>query len=165
LDLAKTEANLQPIELNLLVDILSNDRKMLIANRGLNLEVELDEKIPLVMADPKLIEQVFANLLTNAINYTQSGGSILLRTGTIESEGQTWVTASVIDTGLGISEEDHIHLFERFYRGQAGRESGTPGTGLGLAISKEIMNLHNGSIQVESHPGQGSAFTVFLPIL
>jgi signal transduction histidine kinase len=165
LDLAKTEANLQPVELNALIDILSNDRKMLISNRGLNLEVELDEKIPLVMADPKLIEQVFANLLTNAINYTQPGGSILLRTGKTESEGQTWVTASVIDTGLCISEEDQAHLFERFYRGQAARDSGTPGTGLGLAISKEITNLHNGWIKVESQPGRGSTFTVFLPIL
>jgi signal transduction histidine kinase len=71
---------------------------------------------------------------------------------------------SVSDTGPGISKADRAHLFERFYRGEAGRESGAPGTGLGLAICKEIMDLHNGRISVQSEIGQGSTFTIWLTI-
>jgi len=104
------------------------------------------------------------NLLTNAVNYTPMDGEIYLRTAMAEAEGQGWVTASVADSGPGISKAERTHLFERFYRGQAGRASDTPGTGLGLAICQEIMQLHDGRITLESEVGQGSTFTVWLHI-
>jgi signal transduction histidine kinase len=102
------------------------------------------------------------SLLTNAIHYTPTGGTVTLRTGTAEAEGRRWVTVSVSDTGAGISEEERTHLFERFYRGQAGRSSGAPGTGLGLAICKEIIDRYEGRITLKSQVGQGSVFTVWL---
>jgi signal transduction histidine kinase len=76
-----------------------------------------------------------------------------------------WAGFRVSDTGPGISAEDQSHLFERFYRGQAGRESGAPGTGLGLAIAQEIVTRHYGRIEVKSAgvPGKGATFTVWLP--
>jgi signal transduction histidine kinase len=74
-----------------------------------------------------------------------------------------WVTFSVGDSGPGISFEDVRHIFERFYRGRAGRDSRAPGTGLGLAICDEIVQRLNGKIVVDSQPEQGSTFTVWLP--
>jgi signal transduction histidine kinase len=69
----------------------------------------------------------------------------------------------VSDTGPGISPEEQARLFERFFRGEAGRKSNAPGTGLGLAICQEIVQRHNGRITIESAVGQGSTFTVWLP--
>lgn len=162
LDLGKAQANLQPTDLNLLVSTLISDREALVADRGLSLDVELAEALPVALADPKLIEQVLTNLLTNAVNYTPVGGQITLCTAVGESDGQKWVTATVSDTGPGISQEERGHLFERFYRGSAGRASSAPGTGLGLAICKEILDLHGGRITLQSKVGRGSRFTLWL---
>jgi signal transduction histidine kinase len=75
-----------------------------------------------------------------------------------------WVTFSVSDSGPGISAEEQARLFERFSRGEAARLTRTPGTGLGLAICKELVERHGGKITVESEVGQGSTFTVWLPV-
>ena len=85
-----------------------------------------------------------------------------LSTATRHQDDEPWITVSVIDTGPGISAQDLPHLFERFYRGEVGRRSGTPGTGLGLAICHDIALKLNGHITVDSQPGQGAAFTVWL---
>jgi PAS domain S-box-containing protein len=162
LELGKMQTNLRPTDLNLLVRTLAADRAALIADRGLALDVKTHTDLPLVLADAKLIEQVITNLLTNAINYTPAGGAITLCTSTAQVGGQVWGTVSVSDTGPGISAEDYTRLFERFFRGQAGRASDAPGTGLGLAICKEIVDRHAGQITVESQVGKGSTFAVWL---
>lgn len=100
--------------------------------------------------------------MTNAINYTESGG-ITIVCQEAEAEGERWTTISVSDTGPGISPDEQEHLFERFYRGAAAREHGIQGSGLGLALSDEIIRRHNGRLTVESRVGQGSTFTVWLP--
>lgn len=86
----------------------------------------------------------------------------MLSTATRQQDDQDWITVTVADTGPGISTQDMPHLFERFYRGEAGRRSGTPGTGLGLAICHDIALRLNGRITVDSQPGRGAAFTVWL---
>jgi PAS domain S-box-containing protein len=164
LDLGKTQANLRPVDLNLLMTTLVTDRLALVSDRGLSLDVDEDAELPRVLADPKLIEQVLTNLLTNAVNYTPVGGTITLRTRRTNAEGRQWVTASVVDTGPGISDDEKGRLFERFYRGEAGRASSAPGTGLGLAICKEIMDLHGGRITLESELGRGSIFSLWLDV-
>ncbi len=78
-------------------------------------------------------------------------------------DGDEWVKLSVSDTGVGIFPEEKAHLFDRFFRGSASRQMKNPGTGLGLAISYEIVNRHQGRIDVESTPGEGSTFAVWLP--
>ena len=107
--------------------------------------------------------QVFVNLAANAINYTPAEGTIRLNASTVERDGRSWAVASVSDTGVGISEEDRAHIFDRFYRGQA-EQFHTGGTGLGLSIVQEIVKQHTGQILVESQTGQGSRFTVWLPM-
>jgi signal transduction histidine kinase len=164
LDLGKTQVHLGPTDLGLLVSTLAADREALVVARGLCLDVEFAEELLPVRGDDKLIEQVLNNLLTNAVNYTPSGGTITLSTALVEAEGRMWATVSVTDTGPGISEEEQTRLFERFYRGEAGQASDAPGTGLGLAICKEIMDLHGGRITLESEVGRGSTFTVWLMI-
>jgi two-component system phosphate regulon sensor histidine kinase PhoR len=179
MDLGKIEPVLAPCDLNKLVGDLAGDRAALLADRGLRLEVNLAPALPLALADVKMIRQVLTNLMTNAMNYTRRGGTIAVSTGLEISDLRLqidsghnlqsaicdlqWVTFSVSDTGPGIPSEEQARLFERFYRGEAGRNSGAPGTGLGLAICQEIVQRHGGQITVESRVGMGSTFTVWLP--
>jgi signal transduction histidine kinase len=103
-------------------------------------------------------------LLTNAINYTQTGGEIVVSTCKQSDQEVQWIGFSVVDNGPGISEEERSRVFERFFRGRAGRESEAPGTGLGLAIAKEIIDRHQGRIEVVSPVmgGYGTAIYVWL---
>ena len=164
LDLGKIKPEFSRVDIEELVTMLVDDRQRLFTEHGLQLEaVTTQSKLPMIRADAKLLEQVLTNLLTNAYNYTQSGGRVWIRTGRATEDGQSWVTVSVQDTGPGISPEEQVHLFQRFYRGAAGTAANVPGTGLGLAISKEILDLHQGYITLESELGKGSTFTVWLP--
>jgi PAS domain S-box-containing protein len=163
LDLGQLKVEAEATDLNPLVHTLALDRQALAENRNLTLDVDLDESLPPSLADPKLIERVLANLLTNALNYTPEGGQVCITTRPQQAEDRSWVTVSVTDTGPGIADKERLRLFERFYRGQAGLDSDAPGTGLGLAISKEIVDQHAGHITVESEIGRGSTFTVWLP--
>lgn len=119
-----------------------------------------------VDADRGELEQVFFNLLDNAIKYTPSGGRVSL---TVEATGKS-VAVSIADTGIGILKEDLPRVFERFWRADRARkfpgEAGTAtgGTGLGLSIVKHIVEAHGGTIVAESELGKGSRFTVTLPI-
>jgi signal transduction histidine kinase len=117
------------------------------------------KKTALVLADEQSLEQVFSNLISNAIKYNKPEGSVVI---TVREEDGTLV-ADVIDTGIGISREHLPLVFDQFYRVSRGEDQKTKGTGLGLAIAKKIVEAHNGSIQVASEPGQGSTFSVRLP--
>jgi PAS domain S-box-containing protein len=151
-----------PIDVNRLIESLIADRAKLVADRGLSLNMDLNPNLPYVLGDPWRLEQVLSNLLANAMHYTPQGGTIVLRTSLQENDHQAWATITVEDTGLGITAEELPLVFERFYRGTAGRQSGAPGTGLGLAICKELVDRLGGHITVESDPGHGTTFTVWL---
>ncbi len=163
LDLGKTTPQLQSVNLNSLLATLSVDRDRLFTERGLHLHLDTAVNLPEVSADPKLLEQVATNLLTNALNYTPPGGHVWLSTANVIHNATPWVTFTVRDTGPGISPDEQQQLFQRFYRGAAAHTSKASGTGLGLAISQGIVNLHHGQITLDSALGQGSAFTVWLP--
>jgi signal transduction histidine kinase len=114
--------------------------------------------------DESTIVQAVSNLLTNALNYTPRGGKVLVATVSEIVDNEPWVGFRIQDTGRGIDSKDLPHLFERFYRGKAGHDSGAPGTGLGLAIVKQVVEHHHGRIDVENSPaGHGAVFTVWLP--
>ena len=112
---------------------------------------------PAVLADPGRLEQVFVNLLDNAVKYTPAGGSVTL---SAQTDGDR-VTVAVKDTGIGIPSRDLPRIFERFYRVDSARSRDEGGTGLGLAIVKHIVQLLGGAVSVESS-GQGSTFYVTL---
>jgi len=123
-------------------------------------EIEISYHLPHVsiLADPELLMTVWDNMLTNAIKYNQSGGSIFIQiTGRDDS-----ATVTFKDTGIGMNKEQTSKIFERFYRVDAARKK--DGTGLGLSIVKHIIELHNGKIEVESEIQKGTTFTIKLPI-
>jgi signal transduction histidine kinase len=164
LDTGQVELESVPTDINSLVQMLVVDRARMVSKKGLDLNVMTGDDLPLVNADPQLIIQAMTNLLTNAMNYTPSGGKITIATQLSKWKGQSWITIDVIDTGPGISESEKKRLFDRFYRGLVGRASGIPGTGLGLSISTEIVERHGGRIVVVSKSGEGTTFTIWLPI-
>jgi signal transduction histidine kinase len=120
--------------------------------------VEVPGDMPLMEADRDKIKQVLLNLLSNAIKYNRPNGSVMINAAFNETEQ----SITVQDTGLGIPEESIPHLFEKFYRVRE-HEGKIAGTGLGLSISKQIIQGHNGRIEVKSKMGVGTSFTVHLP--
>ena len=164
LDAGTSIPNAKTLDLNKIAKGLADDRERLYSDRDLELTLELLPDLPEVKADEKMISQVVANLMTNALNYTPQGGHVEVHTAWIEQDGNQWVTLSVRDDGLGIPEAELGRIFDRFFRGSISRSTGTPGTGLGLSICKEILERHQGRIDVESKPGEGSEFTIWLPI-
>lgn len=126
---------------------------------GIEVLFENDHKERRCVCDAEKLYQVFLNLLDNAIKYSDPGSRVDISSG----ESNSHVMVCIKDTGVGIPAEDIEHLFERFYRVDKVRSRATGGSGLGLAIAKEIVELHDGEILVESEPGKGSTFTVLIP--
>jgi PAS domain S-box-containing protein len=115
--------------------------------------------LPVVQGDAGRLEQVLNNLLSNAIKYSPDGGRIEISGRALPDE----VVVTVADQGVGIPLEEQTRIFERFVRGTRERHQRTPGAGLGLFLVKAIVEAHGGRIWVESHPGEGAAFSFALP--
>jgi two-component system phosphate regulon sensor histidine kinase PhoR len=120
----------------------------------------MQDNVPDVPGDQVELERLLINLVHNAIRYTPPGGSITLKTFALTSH----VVVEIADTGIGISQDDLPHIFEHFFRADTARSMEKAGTGLGLAIAKRIVEVHEGTIEVESTPGQGTTFRVSLPV-
>lgn len=150
----------QPEDLGELVKHTTDAMSAAAATRGVRLERQIDEAIPLVSIDYHRIGQVLRNLLDNALSHTGRGGSITVSARRI---GQ-WAEVSVLDTGAGIDPNDLPHVFDRFYRADKSRTRSTGGSGLGLTISKGLVEAHGGRISVESTPGRGSRFYFTVPL-
>jgi len=127
--------------------------------KALTLELAAAPELPLISADPFAIEQMFVNLIDNAVKYTEKGGvRISLGTGTEA------ILIDVEDTGMGIPPEHLDRIFERFYVVDKSRSKKLGGTGLGLAIVKHIVLAHHGQISVKSQPDRGTVFSIILPL-
>jgi len=155
----------EPVDLTRIAAGLVEDRQVLAKEHQVGLFYEGGQAAVPALADGALIEQVAGILITNALNYTPAGGEVHVLVGPCEDGSGGWSCLSVRDSGPGITPQEQEHIFERFYRGTAGRESGQPGTGLGLAIAKEIVTRHGGHIEVHSSGvlGEGAQFEVWLP--
>jgi signal transduction histidine kinase len=164
LDLSRIEAGLivQDKEQIQLMDILENlVGFMQTRAKEKNISLSLKKAtLPLINADGESMEEVFGNLITNAIMYTPEEGKISVRA---KVKGD-FLEIGISDTGYGIAPEEVPRIFERFYRVKTERTRTTIGTGLGLPIVKSIVEAHNGTIKVESKEGAGSTFYVHLPI-
>ena len=164
LDLSKVEAGRMELELTefslaaLVADACALLRERA-SQKGLRLVVAIDETIGSITADQRKIKQVLVNLIVNAIKFTPSGGSVTVN-GQREPTG---VSVSVTDTGVGIARADQAKIFEEFR--QAGGNAGRPteGTGLGLSLAKRFVELHGGTLRVESELGHGARFVFVLP--
>ena len=139
------------------------------AEKGVQLNLNTPEKMLEIDVDPARIEQVIANLLTNAIRHTPTGGRVSVSINTAPGNAISQIAIpstiiSVTDTGEGIATEHLPHIFERFYRAGDSRTRSEGGTGLGLAIVKQMAEAHGGKAWVKSEQGQGSTFYVALPL-
>ncbi|PEL04203.1 two-component sensor histidine kinase [Bacillus sp. AFS017336] len=162
LKLTSLESQNQPIEKNrfslnsqLMYSLLSCEPQ--IVEKNINMHVNLS-KID-VIGDEALLNQVWMNLITNSIKFTPNDGDIFINA----KQENDKVIIKVQDTGIGISDEEQMHIFERFYKADKSRDRTTVGNGLGLSIVKKIVEMHNGIVYVESELGQGSLFIVELP--
>ncbi len=151
---------LQPIDLAQLVRRLFEDWVPQAKARRLTLTSHIPKIAVIVNADPKLLQQAIANLLSNACRYTSAGGTIELCLFVRDEQ----VFIQVSDTGIGIRSEALSHVFERFYRADPKRSKASGGFGLGLAIAQQIVQAHSGNIGVTSLLGKGSTFEIALPI-
>ncbi|MGE7119432.1 sensor histidine kinase [Peribacillus sp. NPDC097264] len=129
--------------------------------REKDMVIEMDLPSTMISADEKLLIQVWTNLITNSIKYSESGGSIIIR---IKKIGRM-VEVIIKDTGMGIADEELPHIFERFYKVDKMRNRSENGSGIGLSITKKTVELHGGTIAVQSELGEGSTFYVRLPLM
>jgi len=130
-------------------------------SKGIRLNLVEPPDLSPILGNRFNIEEVLSNLISNAIRYTPEGGHIDVSAHMEEG----YVCIQVSDTGFGIQEEERDRIFDRFYRIKNEKTRFITGTGLGLSIVKRIVEAHNGMIQVESEPGRGSTFSVYLPIM
>ena len=166
LTLAKSESGQRPLAIrelslsDLLQELYLQGRKIA---EDKQIQVSLHHHTPeeiRIRADGLRLRQLFLNLVSNALRYTPAGGHVDIAV----TRHNERVVIAIRDTGIGIAAEHLPHIFERFYRTDEARNRSEGGTGLGLAIVKWIVEAHQGTIEVESQPGQGSTFRVTLPI-
>lgn len=159
LEARKVEFNPRRLDLSNLITRLISNYRQLVEESQLVLDYAAEKDV-LIYADPDMIRQVTANLLSNAIRYTPVGGRIRVLVRTLDNSARI----EVADTGIGIDEKDLGSIFTKFKRADNSVSQGTGGLGIGLAIAREIVEIHKGKIVVESQPGLGSCFTIILPL-
>jgi two-component system phosphate regulon sensor histidine kinase PhoR len=146
------------VDLSALAGYAADSLRLRCENKGIHLEVDLPPDLPAVAGNPVRLRQMINNLVDNAIKFTPENGRVTVATRLEENQ----VLLQVSDTGLGIPPAEQPYIFNKFYRA-SNVEDGT-GSGLGLSIVKSIVEIHGGRIWVESTMGEGSTFTVVLPI-
>lgn len=166
LDLSKIEADrlevkVEPLVLESSLTEAVNQLKPMANNKGLYLTLEMDDSLPLVMADSHRIRQVVTNLVSNALKFTEKGG-ITIRCTLLERFDM--LNISVCDTGIGISPAALDYIFEAFRQADGSTTRRFGGTGLGLTIARKLIELQGGEVSVESIVGQGSTFSFTLPV-
>jgi PAS domain S-box-containing protein len=165
LDQHRVKMTLAPVDLIQLARQYVEDRAILAESRLIDLHFHAASDLLTVLGDEGLLGQALSVLLINALDYTPAGGQVTVTATTRWLENHLWIGLMVSDTGPGIPPDEQRRLFERFFRGSAGRASGIVGTGLGLSIAKEIMMRHQGRIEIQSSgvPGEGTTFGLWLP--
>jgi signal transduction histidine kinase len=152
---------IEPINLSEPLKIVQTWAAKAASEKSLNLEFRLPEGPLLVHADKDAVLSILNNLLTNAIRYTPTGGSVAVSCGT--DPAAAWVRVS--DTGIGISFEEQEHIFDKFFRSEEAKNLESHGLGMGLNIAHRLATAQQGNLTVESAPGKGSRFTLRLPLV
>nr|WP_214697093.1 ATP-binding protein [Variovorax paradoxus] len=168
LDLSKIEAGRMELDLSC-IDLgpLMDDALTLVRERaqrgGVRIALEVGAGLTEWVADARKVKQVIVNLLSNAVKFTPAGGSVRLRARRLDAAGQGVAEVSVADTGVGIAPEDQALVFDEFRQAGSDALRRSEGTGLGLSLAKRFVELHGGTIRVESWPGEGATFSFTLP--
>jgi signal transduction histidine kinase len=165
LDLSKVEAGhmeLYPERVSLadLVDACVSTMRVVAARKQIDVLVSCEPPGAMVDVDPSRFKQIVYNLLSNAVKFTPDGGHVSVEARADQSD----IVVAVRDDGVGIKPEDQSLIFEEFRQADPGTTLQREGTGLGLALVRRLVELHGGSIQLDSTPGKGSCFTIRLPV-
>jgi len=152
--------DLRPDDVRATVESAVEQAEPTAAKRGVRLELQLPDAPLRIRHDPPRVGQIVTNLVGNALKFTERGGRVRV---SVRPDGDGGAQLEVSDTGVGIDAAELPRIFERFYRGSRMHEARSTGSGLGLAIVKSIVDMHGGTIAVESQVGKGSTFVVTLP--
>ena len=158
----EVEVTKEPLQLGDIIRRTCQKLQGYALNEAVTPSLDVPPNLPLILGNAQQLEQVFTNIIGNAIKFTPQNGSISI---TCEVVGTRYIIARIADTGIGISETDLEHIFSRFYQVDHNADAQQPGSGLGLHIARQLVEQHSGQIWAESQPGQGSAFFIKLPIL
>ena len=163
LDISRLEAGqiqmqLRPVALQEVVSAVGVNFAPQLKAQNLRLTIKLPDKMPMLMADPHRLTQIFDNLMSNALKFTAQGGVTISA-----ADKGDFVMVSVKDTGIGLPKAEQDRIFEKFYQVKVGGAWPAKGTGLGLAIVKSIVESHRGKVWVESEPGKGADFRFLIP--
>jgi signal transduction histidine kinase len=160
LDSRDTVVHSEPFIISELVQDVVQKFELTAQEKKIAIVTNIGKELPFAYADIALIERVLENLLENAVRHTPEEGSVSI----VMNHQSDHITVRISDTGHGIPEEELPKVFDRFYQLDSSRKAKTGHSGLGLAISRKIIDLHKGTIEVESRVGSGSAFTFTLPV-
>ncbi len=142
---------------------VANSFGPVITNKNQRLELQLEAGLPPVLADRGRLLQIISNLVSNANKYTPEGGVITIRLRRFEANGQAYARWEVQDTGIGMTPEEQAKLFTKYFRSANPAVRSVPGTGLGLVITRSIIEMHGGTLSVQSEPNKGSTFSFTIP--
>jgi signal transduction histidine kinase len=159
LESGRMEIKAEPVDMAQFLKGLASAAKQVADDKRLRLETHVDPAIGIVRADPDKLEKVVLNLVFNALKFTPSGGRVTLAANRQGDQYQI----SVADTGMGISEKNLPHVFDRFWQADDSSKRKFQGVGIGLALVKELVEIQSGQVKVESQVGKGTTFTATLP--
>jgi two-component system sensor histidine kinase BaeS len=148
----------QPIALSEWLPIILTPWREIARQKGVAWQASIPPALPILPLDSDRLGQAIGNLLSNAIKYTPSEGTITVTAGTTDSAA--WIR--IRDSGSGITPEEQPYIFEPFFRGHF-KDPSAEGMGLGLTIARDLIVAHGGHLEVDTYPGQGSRFTLWLP--
>jgi len=165
LNFAKMEAGKRKFSfelknINEIVDNIFQTYSYHLQNKGFKFEKELAVNLPEVKVDSESISEAIINLIDNAVKYSNDNKEVILRTGYSNNN----IFIEVSDKGIGIASEHQKKIFEKFYRVSSGLVHNVKGSGIGLSLVKQIVDAHNGKIELSSKPGEGSTFRIFIPV-
>lgn len=160
MEAGKIAQKMEPVRLNEIINKIIDFLKPEAEKQKVSIKASLPDDLPPVQADARDMEKLFTNLINNAVKYNKENGSVTVG-GSVEGG---FVRYDVKDTGIGIVKDQIPHIFDDFFRADDERTRKISGTGLGLTIAKKIVSSHFGRIEVDSEPGKGSVFSVYLPL-
>jgi two-component sensor histidine kinase len=153
---------LRPVELTKAIRQIAPLYETQSADKGISIQFQIQEPLPDVLADDSLVDELLTNLISNAVKYTPEGGTVQVSLTKVD---RGWLKLEIVDSGIGIPEEDLPRLFTEFFRSENAKAFEEQGTGLGLVIIKEVLDRLRGTIQVRSKVGQGTTFTCLIPTI
>ena len=159
-DISKIREDFHPIAVDVVVEKAVDSVSGQAIRKDIGIKLNLSASLPQVSGNEGTLVEALMNLLGNAVKYSRVGGAIVI---TAIEDGEN-VEITVTDNGVGITEEDLPHIFDDFYSGKA-RPEGERSSGVGLAITKRIIDAHDGTVSLKSKLGEGSSFTIRLPVL